>query len=43
MRYFILCEGTNEVCIMNLLLKYDKLKFSIDDLIALKPFNARQL
>lgn len=43
MKYLILCEGTNEVCIINLLLKHNKLKFSIDDLISLKPFNARQL
>ncbi len=43
MKYLILCEGKNEVCIINLLLKYNKLKFKIDDLIALKPFNARQL
>ncbi len=43
MKYLILCEGSNEVCIINLLLKYNKLKFKIDDLISLKPFNARQL
>ena len=43
MKYLILCEGLNEVCIINLLLKYDKLKFKIDDLVALKPFQARQL
>ena len=43
MKYLILCEGRNEVCIINLLLKHNKLKFCIDDLVALKPFNARQL
>ncbi len=42
MKYLVLCEGTNEVCIINLLLRYNKLKFTIDDLISLKPFNARQ-
>lgn len=43
MKYLVLCEGTNEVCIINLLLKHNKLKFGIDDLVSLKPFNARQL
>lgn len=43
MKYLILCEGTNEVCIINLLLKYNKLKFTIDDLVSLRPFHARQL
>ncbi len=43
MKYLILCEGMNEVCIINLLLKYNKLKFKTDDLISLTPFNARQL
>ena len=43
MKYLILCEGRNEVCIINLLLKHHKLKIDIDDLVALKPFNARQL
>lgn len=43
MKSLILCEGKNEVCIINLLLKYKKLKFSYDDLVALKPFNVRQL
>ena len=43
MKYLLLCEGPNEVCIVNLLLKYGKLKFNTDDLLALKPFNARQL
>lgn len=43
MKYLILCEGRNEVCIINLLLKHNKLIFGIDDLVSLKPFNARQL
>lgn len=43
MKYLILCEGRNEVYLINLLLKHNKLKFCIDDLVALKPFNARQL
>ena len=43
MKYLILCEGTKEVCIINLLLKYNKLKFTIDDLVSLRPFNVRQL
>ena len=43
MKYLILCEGNNEVCLINLLLKHNKLKIKYDDLVALKPFNARQL
>lgn len=43
MKYLILCEGTNETCLINKLLSQNKLKFTIDDLIALKPFHARQL
>ena len=43
MKYLLLCEGTNEVCIVDLLLQYNKLKFTRDDLISLKAFNVRQL
>ena len=43
MKYLILCEATNETCLINMPLSQNKLKFAIDDLIALKPFHARQL
>lgn len=43
MKYLILCEGTNEQTIINLLLDADKLKIKRDDLIGLIPFHARQL
>lgn len=43
MKYLILCEGTNEKTIINLLLEANKLKIKRDDLIGLTPYNARQL
>ena len=43
MRRLIMCEGANELEIMRILLKYDKLTFKEDDLIGLTPFHARQL
>lgn len=38
-----MCEGPNELKIINLLLENDKLKFSYDDLLDMRPFHARQL
>ena len=43
MKYLILCEGPNEVCIINMLLNQKKLIFTQNDLVSLKPFHARQL
>lgn len=43
MKYLIMCEGSNEQCIINLLLDHDKLKIKRDELIGLKPHNAKQL
>ena len=43
MKYLIMCEGTNEETLINLLLDKNKLKFSRSDLIGLKPYHARQL
>lgn len=43
MKYLIMCEGTNEETLMNLLLDSDKLKITRDDLIGRKPYNVRQL
>ena len=38
-----MCEGKNEETIMELLLDNNKLNFTRNDLIGLKPFNVRQL
>lgn len=43
MKYLLMCEGTNEETIMNLLLNNHKLVFSRDDLIGLKPYHIRNL
>lgn len=43
MKYLILCEGSNEQTIINLLLDHKKLKFCRNDLIGLIPYHARQL
>jgi len=43
MKYLILCEGSNEKTIIDLLLDANKLKIKRDDLIGLVPYNARQL
>lgn len=37
-----MCEGTNEKALIELLLKHNKLIFSLDDLINLEIFHARQ-
>ena len=39
----IMCEGPNELEIMRILLKNDKLIFGEDDLLGLTPYHARQL
>lgn len=43
MKILIMCEGPNELKIINLLLDNDKLKFNRDDLLDMRPFHARQL
>ncbi len=43
MKILIMCEGPNELKIINLLLDYDKLAFCRDDLLDMRPFHARQL
>lgn len=43
MKYLLLCEGSNEELLINLLLDNNKLKIKRDDLIGLKPYNVRQL
>ncbi len=39
----IMCEGPNELEIIRLLLKHDKLKFKKEDLLGLVPYHARQI
>lgn len=43
MKYLILCEGSNEELILNMLLDANKLVIKRNDLIGLKPYNVRQL
>ena len=43
MKRLIMCEGPNELEIMRILLRHDKLIFGEDDLIGLTPFHARQI
>ena len=43
MKRLIMCEGPNELGIMRILLKNDKLIFGEDDLIGLEPYHARQI
>jgi len=41
MKILIMCEGPNELKIVNLLLDNGKLKFTRDDLLDMCPFHAR--
>lgn len=43
MKLLIMCEGPNELKIINILLENQKLKFSSDDLLGLVPYHARQI
>lgn len=43
MKYLIMCEGPNELEIIRMLLEYDKLVFTEDDLLNLVPYHARQI
>lgn len=43
MKILIMCEGPNELKIVNLLLDNNKLKFTRDNLLDMRPFHARQL
>ena len=43
MKRLIMCEGPNELGVMRILLRYDKLIFGEDDLIGLEPYHARQI
>lgn len=43
MKYLIMCEGPNELEIINILLDHDLLKISRDDLLNLSAYHARQI
>ena len=43
MKYLIMCEGPNELEIINILLRHDCLKFTRDDLLGLSAYHARQI
>lgn len=43
MKILIMCEGPNELKVINILLDSGKLKFTRDDLLDMRPFHARQL
>ncbi len=43
MKILIMCEGPNELKVINLLLDNDKLSFTRDDLLDMRPFHVRQL
>lgn len=43
MKILIMCEGSNELQIINMLLEAGRLCFTRDDLLDLRPFQARQL
>lgn len=43
MKYLIMCEGTDELSIINILLDKDMLKIKRDELLGLTPYHARQI
>ena len=43
MKRLIMCEGPNELKVMNILLENDALIFTEDDLLGLGPYHARQI
>ena len=43
MKILVMCEGPNELKVINLLLDANKLCFTQQDLLDLRPFHARQL
>ena len=43
MKYLIMCEGPNELEIINIFLEYDLLIFTEDDLLGLSAYHARQI
>lgn len=43
MKRLIMCEGPNELKVMNILLENDALIFTEDDLLGLTAYHARQI
>lgn len=43
MKLLILCEGPNELAVVQMLLEADCFVFSRDDLLGLRPYHARQI
>lgn len=43
MKYLIMCEGPNELEVVKLLLENDCFTFTMDDLLGLVPYHARQI
>ena len=43
MKLLILCEGSNELAVVQMLLDADCFVFSRDDLLGLRPYHARQI
>lgn len=43
MKYLIMCEGSNELAVIKILLKHHLLKIKEDDLLGLVPYHARQI
>lgn len=42
MKYLVMCEGPNEVAVINILIDNGLLKLTRDDLLDLRIFHARQ-
>ena len=43
MKYLIMCEGSNEKEIIDILLENDRLIYTEDDLLGLTTYHARQI
>ena len=43
MKYLIMCEGSNEKKIIDILLEHDKLLIGLDDLVGRQVYHARQI
>lgn len=43
MKKLIMCEGPNELEVIDILLRHDCLKFTNDDLLGLRAYHARQI
>lgn len=43
MKLLIMCEGPNELAVVNLLLEHDRFSFTREELLNLVPYHARQI